>query len=500
MADIDWTALGQVARAQLAQWGMDGPGGAIVVCDRDGPRLQLAAGLADLAHGRPFGPDSMVRLASITKHVLAAMLLEAADTVSLDETLGQIDPATSPGLAGISVQRALDMTSGLPDTRECLALHGISAHVPLGAQACVDYSGTLDLLNIAPGAELSYTNTGYRLVEWGLRARGLDFARFVDGLRARIAGCDLRAPELWGDVVPGLEPGYWSGSDGWQPGNQGMPLSASGRVCGSALGLARWLGWLRGQVGIWSRLSRSGLMADGRPSGYGLGLVQTVIAGRPLIGHGGSHPGYKSQFLVDEASGLMVVVVANREDANAAAMARSVMAAGLGLRQPAACTFADGLWLEDGGQRWLRISGSTICHMGASDTLVASDRPGQVVGLSPTAPISLQLHGTRIEGEIGHLPVAFSRVPDGFHVDAPDGEWLCDRTGACLSIASGQVIQGIGPDRRVMPLTAIGPLQWLYRREDRPWPAEVLLVLDRDGRDITLSTARARGLPMGRVR
>ncbi|MBP0574277.1 serine hydrolase, partial [Mycobacterium tuberculosis] len=70
-------------------------------------------------------------------------------------------------------------------------------------------------------------------------------------------------------------------------------------------------------------------------SGYGLGLAWTTLAGRRLVGHGGSHVGYKTNFLLDPETGTGVAVVANREDVLAANVAQGVVAALLGLDLPA---------------------------------------------------------------------------------------------------------------------------------------------------------------------
>ena len=242
MPSPDWTALEDEALAILAAQDAAGPGLAILGFDADGPRFGHGRGLADLSTGRHFGTDTVVRLASNTKHVFSTMVLLHPKMITPEMSLAALLPdlpaEAQQTLGAVSVAQALDMTGGLADTRECLALHGVPAQQPLTEAETYAYSLTMTGLNFAPGSELSYSNTGYRLLEWALRGRGLCFNAFVAEKIAGEMGIALHAPRIWGDVVPGLAPGYWRGECGWQPGNQGMPLSAAGNLAGSAEALA----------------------------------------------------------------------------------------------------------------------------------------------------------------------------------------------------------------------------------------------------------------------
>ncbi|MFC7554024.1 serine hydrolase [Pseudoroseomonas wenyumeiae] len=138
--------------------------------------------------------------------------------------------------------------------------------------------------------------------------------------------------------MPGLVPGYWKGATGWQLGNAGLHLSASGSLTGSGRALAIW-----GQAVLANRGPAAELLAeqaaprhllDGRATAYGLGLAHGRLGPVALVGHGGSHAGYKTYLLLAPEPGLGIVVVSNREDTGAYGLALRTMAALLGQEMP----------------------------------------------------------------------------------------------------------------------------------------------------------------------
>jgi len=232
---LNWRAAGALAEQLLAGWQRHGePGGAITLFDAQQRRATACAGLADLAQNTPFTADSVVRYASVTKHIFAALALNATDrAIRLDQRLGELLPALQPALADVTVGQALDMTGGLPDVRETLGLLGISLHAVSEAQPVMQFVEGLEKLNYEAGSEIAYSNTGYRLLEAALRSKGYDFDQLVQQHIARPLQVQMRAPESWFDVVPGLVPGYWRAPQGWQHASAGLHLSASGSLTGS---------------------------------------------------------------------------------------------------------------------------------------------------------------------------------------------------------------------------------------------------------------------------
>lgn len=185
------------------------PGGVIIGFDPQGVKFAYAGGLESLATGVPFTANTVVRYASITKHIFCAMVLRHADVISLNDRLGDHLPELQSPLADVSVGRALDMTSGLPDVRECLTLLGLSVYTHTDAESLLEFLSTMNRLNFGAGSEVSYSNTGYRLVEAALERRGLFFKDFVKSEISGLLETSIEVPDAWADPVKGLAPGYW---------------------------------------------------------------------------------------------------------------------------------------------------------------------------------------------------------------------------------------------------------------------------------------------------
>ncbi|MBE9603758.1 beta-lactamase family protein [Acetobacteraceae bacterium H6797] len=480
---LDWGAAAACAEAEVAAWGEGlAPGGAILAFDAAGIRVEAAGGVESLATLAPFTGDTVVRYASVTKHFLAALALR--EGLVMEEPLGRHLPGLSVLMAAVTLGRALDMTGGLPDLRETLSLLGVSVHAASEPGPLLDFLGRHGALNFPAGSEISYSNTGYRLVETLLARKGAGFDDFVREIGGRL-GVAFRAPETWFDAVPNLAPGYWKGAAGWQLGTAGLHLSASGSLTGSARSLAVWAQSLladRGPgEGVLARQGAERQLADGRATGYGLGLARNRLGKVALIGHGGSHVGYKTYLLLAPEAGVGVVVVANREDVASYGLAQKVMAALLGeaLPRPAA-RLPEGLFAMPGTPFWLEVKGSTATYLGAGEGLFEGG-DGWAVSLSAHLPMRLRAEAGAIRGEIGHVARHFLPVKPEGDAAALRGEWLCPGEGARFTIERDRLAWGIGPLRQEALLRPLGEGRFLVEARDGPWEKRFCLFPEAGG-------------------
>jgi CubicO group peptidase (beta-lactamase class C family) len=489
----NWTAAEAAVRKFTDGWASDQPGGAVIGFDAAGIRFVEVGGVESLATMAPFSAHTVVRYASVTKHAFCAMVLSHPEAIPLDDRLGHHLPELQEPLASVTVGRALDMSGGLPDTRECLSLLGLSVYTETGSGPLLDFLCRQTRLNYEAGTEVSYSNTGYRLVEAALERKGLFFRDFIRQAGAEAAAC-FDAPDVWNDTVAGLVPGYWHDGEKWQLSAAGLHISASGSLTGSAESLANWLrALLRGEnalCGILDRLSAPRALADGQESGYGLGMRRTILGDRHFAGHGGSHPGYKTYFLLDPVSKSGFVIVSNREDTNGNKIAQEAMAALTGLPLPVpSSALTDGLYVSETGPWWIEVKGSTVTWLDADDT-VYEDEDGFVSSFSASSPMRLKMDGAAIVGRIGHperrlLPALDDGVPALLA-----GRWSSDE-GASFEIDGDVVIMGVGPVRHRMPLRSLGGGRFLFTLKDGPWTKRVCLHLLSDDRlELVLSRAR----------
>ncbi|MBA8878873.1 serine hydrolase domain-containing protein [Phyllobacterium myrsinacearum] len=493
--NLNWMAASTCAGNFASQWPANEPGGAIMGFDTQGIRFAHAGGLESLATRTAFSADSVVRFASVTKHVFAAMVFQNSGLIGLDDRLGDHLGELQPPLADVTVGRALDMSGGLPDVRECLTLLGLSVYTETQKQPLLDFLYTLTRLNFDAGTDVSYSNTGYRLVEAALERKGLTFDTFVQNEIADPLGIFLKAPEVWIDPVQGLAPGYFKDGENWQLSAAGLHISAAGSLAGSARSLTVWLQHLLAgkdcHTGLLAALSGTRFMSDGRPSGYGLGLRWSELAGHRFVGHGGSHPGYKSYFLLDPEAGTGFVAVSNRDDTNGYKIALAAMGALMGLPLPQTnCGIPDGLYVTETGPYWIEVAGGVATYLDAEDTLY-DDGDGWFSSRSASSPMRLRWTGTELEGEAGYVKHRFLPVKPEAVSAALNGHWVAAQYGARFDISDGVVMWGIGPARRSLPLTALGNDRFLFTLNDGPWRKRICLHRLADGKvELVLSRSR----------
>ncbi|PTW62715.1 CubicO group peptidase (beta-lactamase class C family) [Breoghania corrubedonensis] len=496
MNELNWKAAQAAAERAVTSWDGTSPGGAVIGFDGRDIRFQTAAGLASLATRAPFTADTVVRYASVTKHVFASFVLAHPEAISLEDPLARHLPRLQPALGDITVGRALDMSGGVPDTRECLTLIGHSIFTETKAAPLLAFHAAMRRANYPAGTEVHYSNGGYRLVEAAMQGHGLAFDDFVgteirDGL-----GLAMRAMEMWTDPLEGLAPGYWRDGEGWRVGLQGMHLSAAGSLAGSAHALALWAqALLRGEghfEGRLSALTARRYLADGRPTDYGLGMRRQMVGGAELVGHGGSQPGYKTYFLIDPRTSSGCVIVTNRDDVNTSEIAQTVMAALLNETLPrTGSTLRPGLYVGETGGDWMEVADTSAARLDDEVALYPAGE-GWVDSLSPTSHLRLRMDGEAIVGEAGHSPVRYQPVfPVREMPSDLEGEWRAPDFSACLTIRGGAVEMGAGPTRQQMPLRPLGDGRCLFTLRDGPWSRRICLnTLAPDRIELALSRAR----------
>ena len=500
MSGLDLGAARAAAEAAIAPWRAEnGPGGSILLFDRQKILAEACGGLADLAQGLAFTPDTANRWASLTKHVFCSLLLKRG--IALDATLASLLPGLSDAVGGVAVGRALDMTSGLPDLGEFFAGLGVSSATPMRRAALTSMAKTLPALNYPQGAEISYTNTGYRLLQEVIEA---DAAPLHDQWREEFFDpltLDIAFPHDFTEPVPHLATGYWRDAAGWHAGQYGTHISASGGLAGSARSLSRWLmALLRGDApvaGLLERISARRTLSHGLSTFYGLGIAHAPWLGQTCFGHGGSLPGYKDHFLLAPGPGIGVVVLSNREETDSLGLALSVMAAWLGvtLPPPAPETLPEGLFADaEGGPFWVEHKAGRLSFLGAEERLFR-DSETVAVTRSPYMSMRLAREGARIVGDINGAERRFAPVEPGL---APDPSWAgfwrnSEFGGGLLVELSGgaaQLTLGTAPAAVRMALTPLGRGRALGDGFDGPWRRRPCFVFSGDTLRVVSNRAR----------
>jgi len=316
----------------MAKWKL--PGGAVAVA-KDG-RLVLARGygLADVERGEPVEPDSLFRIASVSKPITAAAVLVLVERGRLKleskalDLLGPVAPpkgnSIDPRWGQITVRQLLQHTGGFdrrasfdPMFRSLEIAREMGVPPPADPAVIVRYMLGRPL-DFDPGTRYAYSNFGYcllgRIVE---RAAGQSYEGAVRSLVLEPAGiarmrlgrtkaADRFAGEACYYCQPEARPGrsVFAGDGEPVPQPYGTfsveAMDAHGGWIGSAVDLVRFVtaldgtrkpGLLKPETVGWIEAPPSPKIEPDRPSMYGLGWALHPAGKGMNWSHTGALPG-----------------------------------------------------------------------------------------------------------------------------------------------------------------------------------------------------------------
>jgi D-alanyl-D-alanine carboxypeptidase len=314
--------------------------------------VTLSAGLANRERGEPVGPSHLFKIGSVTKTFVAVTLMRLAElgAVSLDAPIAAWFPAL-PHAEHIKVRQLIDHRSGVPEFELHMPMDPARRWTP---QEIVDFAYSVRA-PAEPGQAARYTNTGYvlagMLIEYltgdtlarRIRALVLEPLGLEDTFAA--AGEDFPRERLVRGYYYRPPPGpdaanlpFEKGGEMWrtegalgysealQDSTELFPFSgayAAGDMVSASHDLARFIAAL-----FEGRILRPETVAavhgDLLPVQFpgtrmrqgGAGLFALEYAGRLVLGHQGSMPGYVTVMAHDPLSRTSAALTANTGSGN----------------------------------------------------------------------------------------------------------------------------------------------------------------------------------------
>lgn len=473
----------------FAEWNSDVAPGCAVAVDRAGKTvLTRAYGMADLEHEIRNSADTVFEAGSVSKQFTAAAVLMLVDSgkLSLDTDVRTIIPELPDYGQIITIDRLLNHTSGLRDWGGVAGLAGWPRGTRIYTQK--DFLGIVakqKALNFEPGAESSYSNTGYNLLtEIVRRVSGKSLAQFS---HETFFGPLGMTHTQWRDdfrrIVPNRAQAYDRRDGRYE---QDMPFENSYGNGGLLTTVGDLLLWNRAldssALGafVTRKLSERSTLRDGRALTYGRGLFNYTFQGTEEISHAGSTAGYRAWLGRYPAYRLSVALLCNAGNADSA-MARKVAALFLPVTTVAAhpAKTLQGLFVD-------RASGTPLddARYRANESRIVSKDRIELIGRDGNIAVFVRT-----------APVAAATVK----LDTYTGHFASDEVGAIYDIAAG-------PDGLV------------WRIRDRPDFAQTLRPVYRDAFQsegglfrfvrnaagkviaLTISVDRARNVRFARLR
>lgn len=320
------------------------PGAAVLVVRGGRAVYEKGFGVTDLRTSRPIDARTNFRLASVTKAFTAAavMLLVRDGKLRYEDRLTNFFPDFPEYGRDVTVRRLLEHTSGIPDYEDLMP--AADPAVP-AEEAQIKDAAVLELLErpgkgkFAPGARWSYSNSGY--VVLGLvveKASGRPFAEFLrERIFVPLKMSGTVAYERGGSTVPRRAYGHSREDGRWKETDQ-SPTSATlgdGGVYSSLTDLRLWDEALRRRTLLDETELRLAVTParvpgeppaepDGTPADYGFGWFLNPWKGHARMWHHGETAGFRTAIQRFTEDGLTVVVLCNRSDLDAAALALKI--------------------------------------------------------------------------------------------------------------------------------------------------------------------------------
>jgi CubicO group peptidase (beta-lactamase class C family) len=391
----------------------DGPGCTVVVVYR-GELVHVAArGLADLEHRVPLTTRTVFHLASVSKHVtaFAVALLAERGALGLDDLLERHLPGSLRAAGRTTMRQCLGHTSGIREFLQLLMVAGWRIDDVITDGDALAVIGRQRDLAFAPGTEYSYSNSGYLLAGQVVgAASGRSLRSFLEEeLFSPLGMGSTHVHDDYTELVPDGARSYKVDARGAvRQAVMSFGLTGSTGLRSSAEDLARWLANLQSpSVGgeVLPRLLEPGRLADGTPTGYGLGLVCDTVRGRRRAHHGGEDAGFTSYLAHYPDDAIGIAVLCNGRNLLAPAVAERVE--GACLEELAGAT-RDG----EGAAAPLLPPAMPLLRRSPSPTPARRLTPGRYADRATGLAVSVDPGGALVVGE-GWDPVPLEPAADG---------------------------------------------------------------------------------------
>jgi CubicO group peptidase (beta-lactamase class C family) len=323
------------------------PGVAVAVV-RDGRKLMSKGyGLASLEHRTPITSTTVFDVASVSKQFtgLAIAMLVGQGRIKLTDDIHKYIPELGDVGHTITIEHLVHHTSGLRDWPGSLSLAGWRMDDVVSFDQILDMAYHQRSLNFVPGAEYTYSNTGYnllaKLVE---RVTGQSFRAWTDEHLFRPLGMTstrFRDDHTW--VVPNRAFGYArAGDSSYSAVTNNLTALGSSSLFTTVDDLAKWvMNFDDPKVGGAAAMALTrtrGKLNDGSAIPYAFGIVNGEYRGQPMVNHSGSWASFATFVLHFPTQHFGVIVLANTGTVNAGRAAYDIadiyLAKELGPRPP----------------------------------------------------------------------------------------------------------------------------------------------------------------------
>ena len=324
--------LTEIEQIVLEEIDPQGAGVAIAVVKDGKPVHTQGYGLANLEWNCPIKPDTVFRLASITKQFTATaiMLLEQEGRLRLDDPITTYLPDYPTYERNITIAHLLNHTSGIKSYTSLDNFIRDIAQKAMSSSDLLAYFKDLPL-EYEPGTRFLYNNSGYHLLGIIIEnIAGMSYEQFIQQRIFQPLQMNHSYYMHNETIIPRRADGYEKTAEGYRHAfylNMQIPYAA-GSLGSTIEDLILWDAALRKErlldAATQERMYTPVQLTNGRTEVYGFGFRITAYEGHRLIGHGGGIPGFHTfiaRFIDDEA---MIAILANAPEIDVEKITRKI--------------------------------------------------------------------------------------------------------------------------------------------------------------------------------
>jgi CubicO group peptidase (beta-lactamase class C family) len=310
------------------------PGLSLVVLKHGRVIKSEGYGLAHIKLKTPATPQTVYKIASVSKQFIAAgiMVLVQQGRLALSDSVRKYLENAPREWSRITIRHLLTHTSGL--VREAPGFD------PLKNQSDSDVISTAYSLPLrfAPGEKWEYSNTGYFVLAEIIRTvTGHPWPEHLREVVFKPSGMNSTWPTNTTERVPNRAQGYVD-NDALRDAPEWLALRPSGAFLSTGPDLAKWDATLytdkvltaSTRQQMWTPVT----LNDGSSYPYGFGWMFAEVNGHRLVHHPGGMPGARADLARFVDDGLTIIVTMNLDDVDINAIVRGVATLYLPTRVP----------------------------------------------------------------------------------------------------------------------------------------------------------------------
>ncbi|MEM8487449.1 MAG: serine hydrolase domain-containing protein [Bacteroidota bacterium] len=312
--------------ALFAQWDhAESPGAAIAIVQDGEVRYKKGYGMANLEHGIPNTSSTIFDIASVSKQfgAMAIAMLAEAGTIALDDEIHTHIPEVPDFGNPITLRHLVHHTSGLRDWPGTLSMAGWQMDDIITFDQILRMVWKQQALNFEPGAEYSYSNTGYNLLaETVARVTDQSFPEWMDA--HVFTPLEMNHSHFHDDhqmIVENRAQGYRKAGSQYKMVPNGLTALASSSLFTSVDDLIKWVQNFEtktvGGPAVMSQMHEQGVLNDGKEIAYAFGNSIGSYRGLAQVTHSGGWAAFNTYLVRFPEERFSVIVLSNAGDLNA---------------------------------------------------------------------------------------------------------------------------------------------------------------------------------------